>query len=1115
MSNENDAWKIQAGFRFDAGLDGDAVKTTSDLYNPGYTSGDSTNRSEILSTDGVHDISDSAKITLGKYLSAVTRGAIHPTQRSTFQVSPIDAGVSIKGPLGVSVDLNASTAIESQFAATQLQLEGRTFGTFLDVVRGNDPDAANMFNMTSAGNVESATAAVGLSFSTGDVGDIAGNISPRLGQFIKGGSGGTGHDLLLRVKKSGTSQSAELGQPEIDSKKKPDNPVQRSVSSILKNNRFSQVERAFVQNHEKTTTGVYLQPALGAYTKDDAVELSEEEIATIANKILLEAAGAPKKSSSDTGSTSSTNSGNSDGRAEPRATGSPWVPVESLRSAAALPQKNSKYSKTEYVNSDASILSYGSVNTPAEPFDSTVSSDPMLKIVAISFNNAIEVANKVREFVRDQVESSGAVSAFVRRRAVDRRISDRVQSQIFTNLGIPNTDKRSRGTRGTLGDSHDWHVCFLEGLEVFFGTSLDRESPSLDIEELPLDFKNKVSTSPGYYVAVARNSMRDSKEIVEAQTNSGSDTASGDPSTNQAAVKSTVSLIAKSSTWKFIISMISLGYRSLEGPESDAGGNSRLEEIGTIHDSRDASGFIPWSHNKLASTTQYILPSTLIAATTKYGSAHSATVQVTTPGISVPRSKITQDEVKLVEDRLDGEYMPFYFHDLRTNEIIAFQAFLTDLTDGFTANYNSTTGYGRSDDVMIYNNTKRAISFGFHLVATSRSDMDSLYWNVNKLVSMVYPQYSRGRQMVSGDQKFIQPFSQIPTASPMIRVRIGDMVKSNYSKFGVARLFGLGQEDSFEVRTAAVRARAQEQRTTENPRQALEWLATQEREMIMGLDSAVEKEVIVTESVSIAHLYKNAASDYEPLDARGRVLDSLTSLHKELLMANAELIINRGSIRSVTDVPESELPSEMLPARKFVIEILEFTYTNRRGAQSTVLATDVLGDYRYYTINQQSQPVSPPPSSTDLTEARARAESDSNTGAPLQFTQPQRERIVSAKLSELNQATQREYDAAINSDVAVEEFFRSGATDNPIIRSFETTRGRGMAGFITGLNFDWAEATWEIDAGVRAPKMMKVSVSFSPIHDIPLGLDSNGAMRAVAYGVGTHSKRIGRDPYDV
>jgi hypothetical protein len=43
---------------------------------------------------------------------------------------------------------------------------------------------------------------------------------------------------------------------------------------------------------------------------------------------------------------------------------------------------------------------------------------------------------------------------------------------------------------------------------------------------------------------------------------------------------------------------------------------------------------------------------------------------------------------------------------------------------------------------------------------------------------------------------------------------------------------------------------------------------------------------------------------------------------------------------------------------------------------------------------------------------------------------------------------------------------------------------------------------------------MKINISFSPIHDIPMGLDNNGAMRSVAYNIGGLSQTIGDDPYD-
>ncbi len=156
--------------------------------------------------------------------------------------------------------------------------------------------------------------------------------------------------------------------------------------------------------------------------------------------------------------------------------------------------------------------------------------------------------------------------------------------------------------------------------------------------------------------------------------------------------------------------------------------------------------------------------------------------------------RISQERVAQIEHMLDAEYMPFYFQDLRTNEIIAFHAFLDDVSDSYTANYNSAGGYGRIEEIKTYKDTKRSVGVTFHVIATNPEDFDYMWWQINKLTTMVYPQWSRGRELTAKvndqDFKFVQPFSQIPNATPVIRVRVGDLIRSNYSRFNLKRLFG-------------------------------------------------------------------------------------------------------------------------------------------------------------------------------------------------------------------------------------------------------------------------------------------------------------------------------------
>ena len=90
---------------------------------------------------------------------------------------------------------------------------------------------------------------------------------------------------------------------------------------------------------------------------------------------------------------------------------------------------------------------------------------------------------------------------------------------------------------------------------------------------------------------------------------------------------------------------------------------------------------------------------------------------------------------------------------------------------------------------------------------------------------------------------------------------------------------------------------------------------------------------------------------------------------------------------------------------------------------------------------------------------------------------------------------------------------------NPIMRSFETTAGRGLAGVITSLNFDWGlndTINWDVrHFGTKAPKGCKISIAFTPIHDITPGLDSDGMMRAPVFNVAGASPHGDEDVHPV
>jgi hypothetical protein len=87
-----------------------------------------------------------------------------------------------------------------------------------------------------------------------------------------------------------------------------------------------------------------------------------------------------------------------------------------------------------------------------------------------------------------------------------------------------------------------------------------------------------------------------------------------------------------------------------------------------------------------------------------------------------------------------------------------------------------------------------------------------MWAKINKLVTLVYPQYTKGRALETTDsKKFIQPFSQIPGGSPVFRIRVGDVWKSNYNRFNAMRLFGLGQPE-FDLAQSVINERIRRER---------------------------------------------------------------------------------------------------------------------------------------------------------------------------------------------------------------------------------------------------------------------------------------------------------------
>ena len=81
----------------------------------------------------------------------------------------------------------------------------------------------------------------------------------------------------------------------------------------------------------------------------------------------------------------------------------------------------------------------------------------------------------------------------------------------------------------------------------------------------------------------------------------------------------------------------------------------------------------------------------------------------------------------------------------KQNEYIYFRGFVTGITENLTPSWNPTTYIGRSEDVWIYQKGERDLSFNLRVAPANAEAMAGTYARINKLTSMVYPNYITNR----------------------------------------------------------------------------------------------------------------------------------------------------------------------------------------------------------------------------------------------------------------------------------------------------------------------------------------------------------------------------------
>jgi hypothetical protein len=423
------------------------------------------------------------------------------------------------------------------------------------------------------------------------------------------------------------------------------------------------------------------------------------------------------------------------------------------------------------------------------------------------------------------------------------------------------------------------------------------------------------------------------------------------------------------------------------------------------------------------------------------------------------------------EDQLESAYVPFYFHDLRTNEMVAFHAFLASLSDDYSAGYDKSEGFGRVEPVKIYKGTERRINMSFYVAATSLADFDDMWVKLNKLVTLVYPQYTQGVQLSSADgstYKITQPFSQLLGASPLIRIRLGDLLRSNYSQFALGRLFGMGNQD-FQVGTNGpfTGADSLTQGDVDNLAQALQ----------------------TAQNNPSSELYTPAPGTWPLFDGSGGgPLGGLSVPAPPL----------PGGLGG-SSTPQFASQFKSSDAHFFEVKAVQLFPDNPTLIVGQVQFRTDAAFQQYFSVNQAA-----------LTDKFDNPDDPTTRYIGGQYVFP----ITALSMTDASESSVVAKLSTLTGVISSNTGFVNDVTafldpiKNAVAKSFSDTAGKGLAGVIESMSFDWMDkSTWETQDGRIAPKLCKVNIQFSPIHDISPGIDHLGFNRAPIYPVGVLGSR--------
>lgn len=505
--------------------------------------------------------------------------------------------------------------------------------------------------------------------------------------------------------------------------------------------------------------------------------------------------------------------------------------------------------------------------------------------------------------------------------------------------------------------------------------------------------------------------------------------------------------------------------------------------------------------------------------------------------------RLSREHVRQIEALIDSDYMPFSIQDLRTNEVFKFHAFVENYGDSFNVGWDdAATGFGRMDAVKTYKGTSRNISVDFWLVAMSPDDFDYMWWMINRLIALIYPQWSAPKpanienQLRTGvffkdvgkfrGTPFGQPFTQIPTGSPVIRLRLGDIFTSNYSKKGLARMFGFDLTDinkeSLDAKNInffnaklkvfnsdTLKNKFIQTNAIENVNYNQHYKGNVNLNLIgYQIVSEGDLKTYLSEGGAIFPFNDLDQLDFESYGENAEEEFKFSTINADVLMPKHSftLIENYNNFYwgkdEEVDLDDINSPSDgesdvAWPTKRIAIKKLAYIptiITEDNEKKALILL--------YEIILPESDNITSQVSFNVMVNILSKIVANTLIlGAQTKTNNVYRSKNLQAFMS----ADGRKYMDKFGdpSLPLLEDESYKGVVNNPIVKAFESTMGEGLAGTIQGFTLGFDQAIpWELDKGSRAPIAVKIGLQMSVIHDILPGLDDKGIMRAPTYRVG-------------